>query len=270
MISRKSEYVFWECSSVQSLRWAWQRTETQSSWLVHENREKKCCMYLPAGLQQTRGIFKQTMFANGDLPSHNAENPVHVLVSRWVRSSVCLRAAVWVLRVHVVSQEVEQKLQLCDCVTQQGMAVSSLLPKIEAQIKTAKYGFHFLELTEHKRLSEGPPGAASLLQETGNTFRHLRANHKPLSMTVFVLWSAVWLEQDVPWRFDRNSVQFGDEMSRWKRKPCAANQRRRADLRVRSLFQAWQLIGSSRKLWYAMANQMSETDQEVARGTRGW
>lgn len=42
------------------------------------------------------------------------------------------------------------------------------------------------------------------------------------------------------------------------------NQRRRADLRVRSLFQAWQLIGSSRKLWYAMANQMVETDQEAA------
>lgn len=125
MISRKSEYVFWGCSLVQSLRWAWQRTETQSSWLVHENREEKCCMYLPAGLQQTRGIFKQTMFANGDLPSHNAENPVHVLVSGWVRSGVCLRAAVWVLRVHVVSQEVERKLQLCDCVTQQGMAVSS-------------------------------------------------------------------------------------------------------------------------------------------------
>lgn len=36
------------------------------------------------------------------------------------------------------------------------------------------------------------------------------------------------------------------------------------DLRVRSLFQAWQLMGSSRKLWYAMANQMPETDQEVA------
>lgn len=81
-------------------------------------------MYLPAGLQQTRGIFKQTMFENGDLPSHNAENPFHVLVSRWVRSGVCLRAAVWVLRVHVVSQEVERKLQLCDRVTQQGMAVS--------------------------------------------------------------------------------------------------------------------------------------------------
>lgn len=28
------------------------------------------------------------------------------------------------------------------------------------------------------------------------------------------------------------------------------------DLRVRSLFQAWQLMGSRRKLWYAMANQM--------------
>lgn len=102
------------------------------------------------------------------------------------------------LRVHVVSQEVEREPQLCDCVTQQGMTVSSPFAKIEVLIKTAKYGFHFLELTEHKSLSEGPPDAASLLQETGNTFRHLRANHKPLSMTVFVLWSAVWLEQDVP------------------------------------------------------------------------
>lgn len=36
------------------------------------------------------------------------------------------------------------------------------------------------------------------------------------------------------------------------------------NLRVRSLFQAWQLMGSSRKLWYAMANQVPETDQEVA------
>lgn len=41
----------------------------------------------------------------------------------------------------------------------------------------------------------------------------------------------------------------------------------KADLRVRSLFQAWQLMGSSRKLWYAMANQMPETDTEVAGGT---
>lgn len=140
-----------------------------------------------------------------------------------------------------------------------------LCPETKALIKTAKYGISFLKLTEHKSLSERPQDTT--LAVTGNRKYLLPPGSQSQTSDYYTICSSAQtqLRQDVPWclRLKQCAVWRWDKIQ-------VANQRRRADLPVRSLFQAWQLIGSSRKLWYAMANWMLETDQEVVWGISGW
>lgn len=118
-----------------------------SSWVFHENTERQSkimCMHKSC-LQAARKLppLWPSLVQWTKLCAH--------LVSRWVRRLVCLRAAV--LKLHCA------------------FFFSCVKPPVMTGPKPQMLLCSF---PEQKSLSERP----SLLQETGNTFSHLGADHK--------------------------------------------------------------------------------------------
>ena len=141
------------------------------------------------------------------------------------------------------------KLRLCDSATRPRLSLTSALPRNRrAWSKQPNMALVSPKLTEHKSLSVRPPDAT--LTVTGNRKYLLPPGSQSQTSARYTVCSLAQTPHEA-----RCSMMwvcsFGDE-ARGLEWPI---ERRRPDSRVRSLFQAWQLIGSSRKLWYAMANQ---------------
>lgn len=133
--------------------------------------------------QHWGSCYPKTMCQNWDLPSYNVENPAHVLVSRRARSCDCLRAALWELQCAFwfFLSAVERNY----CVTvwlNHRWLLHPLCPKPKCWSKQPNKAFISCSYKSTRASQKGPQTPPSLLQETGNTFSHLGANHKPQSI----------------------------------------------------------------------------------------